>query len=110
MAADESEVLTMIRLLMRSRICPLRSKNSKRKSIDFVLKTGNCLNALKYWKTGSPLADGESTMGQMDEYIWYLKFQISVKDRQLEAFRNGHKYTSLRVDYEAVCRGLKSRP
>ena len=48
-------------------------------------------------------------MGQMDEYIWYLKFQISVKDRQLEAFRNGHKYTSLRADYEAVCRDLKKQ-
>ena len=41
-------------------------------------------------------------MGQKSEYIWYLKFQISVKDRQLEDFRNGHKYTSLRADYEAV--------
>lgn len=48
-------------------------------------------------------------MGQASEYIWYLKFQISVKDRQLEAFRNGHKYASLRADYEAVCSKLKKR-
>ena len=46
---------------------------------------------------------------QVSEYIWYLKYQISVKDRQLEAFRNGHKYTSLRADYETECNKLKSR-
>ena len=44
---------------------------------------------------------------QVSEYIWYLKYQISVKDRQLEAFRNGHKYTSLRADYETECNSLK---
>ena len=48
-------------------------------------------------------------MGQLSEYIWYLKFQISVKDRQLEAYRSGNKYTSLRADYEAVCNKLNRR-
>ena len=48
-------------------------------------------------------------MSQVSEYIWYLKFQISVKDRQLEAYRNGHKYTSLKKDYEAVCNKLRKQ-
>lgn len=38
------------------------------------------------------------------EYIWYLKFQISILKRQLDAFRCGSKFQSLREDYESVCR------
>lgn len=46
-------------------------------------------------------------MSQASEYIWFLKFKISVQERQLEAYRNGDKYTSLRREYEAVCRQLR---
>lgn len=38
------------------------------------------------------------------DYIWYINFERSVLKRQLEAFRNGNKYKSLRNEYEAVCR------
>ena len=43
-------------------------------------------------------------MSQVSEYIWYLKSKISIQERQLESFRNGNKYVSMRNDYEAVCR------
>ena len=43
------------------------------------------------------------------EYIWYLKFQLSVKERQLESFRNGHKYASMRREYEKICKRHKKR-
>lgn len=43
-------------------------------------------------------------MSEVSERIWFLKFQISVLRRQVEAFRNGHKYQTLRNEYESVCR------
>lgn len=46
-------------------------------------------------------------MSQVSEYIWFLKFKISVQKRQLEAFRTGSKYVSLRKEYEAECGKLR---
>lgn len=46
-------------------------------------------------------------MSQVSEYIWFLKFKISVQERQLEAFRTGSKYVSLRKEYEAECGKLR---
>ena len=39
-----------------------------------------------------------------NDYIWHLKFKLSVQARELESFRNGKKYIKLREDYEAICR------
>lgn len=43
-------------------------------------------------------------MSEVSERIWFLKFQISVLRRQVEAFRNGHKFQTLRNEYESVCK------
>ena len=48
-------------------------------------------------------------MSQVSEYIWYLKSKISIQERQLEAFRNGNKYVTMRNEYESVCRELNSK-
>lgn len=48
-------------------------------------------------------------MSKVSEYIWFLKSKISVQKRQIEAYKNGNKYTSLRDDYEAVCRKLNQK-
>lgn len=48
-------------------------------------------------------------MSQVSEYIWYLKSKISIQERQLEAFRNGNKYVTMRNGYEAVCRELNNK-
>ncbi len=47
--------------------------------------------------------------GPVSEYIWFLKFQNSILRRQLDAFRCGNKFQTLREDYEAVCRKKDSR-
>lgn len=43
-------------------------------------------------------------MSASSEYIWYLKFRISVLQRQVDSYRNGYAFQSLRDDYESVCR------
>ena len=43
-------------------------------------------------------------MSKESDYIWYLKFKISVLNRQLESFRSGNKYKSIREEYETICR------
>ena len=42
-------------------------------------------------------------MSASSEYIWYLKFRISVLQRQVDSYRSGHAFQSLRDDYESVC-------
>lgn len=43
-------------------------------------------------------------MSRESDYVWYLNFKISILKRQVEAFRNGNKFKSLREEYETVCR------
>lgn len=39
-----------------------------------------------------------------NEYIWNLKFKLSVQERELESYRNGNKFKKLKGDYESLCR------
>lgn len=48
-------------------------------------------------------------MSGISEYIWYLKSKISVQKRQIESYKNGNQYTTLRNDYEAVCKKLNRK-
>lgn len=43
------------------------------------------------------------------DYIWFLKFKISNLNSQLEAFKNGNKYVTLKKEHEAECRKLRQR-
>lgn len=46
-------------------------------------------------------------MNSTSEYIWYLKFRISVLSRQVESFRSGSAMQRLRHEYETVIHKLR---
>ena len=48
-------------------------------------------------------------MSNVSEYIWFLKFKITVREKELEAFRNGNAYKSIRKDYESICKKLNKK-
>ena len=43
-------------------------------------------------------------MSEVSEYIWYLKFKNAGLKRELDSYRNGNKYVTLREEYESICR------
>lgn len=46
----------------------------------------------------------EYAQKKTNDYIWFLKFKISVQERELESYRNGNKFRQLEQDYESLCR------
>ena len=41
-------------------------------------------------------------MSEAAEYIWFLKLKVNNLTAQLDAFKNGNKYKSIRAEYEAI--------
>ena len=46
----------------------------------------------------------EYAQNHTNDYIWFLKFRISVQERELESYRNGNKFKKLEQEYESLCR------
>ena len=51
----------------------------------------------------------EYAQDKTNDYIWSLKFKISVQERELESYRNGNKFKKLKRNYESLCRKKDAR-